>query len=317
MAEQARVFLKNLPFILIKYISPENSHYQLLLKIVLIVQICFSPVTSNARVQELRDAIELHLKTFKELFPLKNINPKMHYLIHIPDQILHLSPLIRHSCMRFEARHAYFKDIAPLQNFKNICLSLAERYQIDDCANLSNDNPNHHPIFQTEKQHGAVKKLEGNNLTAFHEHMKELGLLLYPDKFTHIYTAKWIMLHGSTYKPDKGCVVAVDADFSSRMSLFGQLENIFLVGDEVVFEYIPLKTLEFSTDLMAYRVKKVCDSDIKNLRFYRRMLDYNIYSIEDVDNELDVSLKYDLDFIIERHVIGENPLHYSHNFSCM
>ena len=309
-AEQARVFLKNLPFILIKYISPENSHYQLLLQIVLIVQISFSPVTSNARVQELRDAIELHLKTFKELFPLKNIIPKMHYLIHIPDQILHLGPLIRHSCMRFEARHAYFKDIAPLQNFKNICLSLAERYQIDDCANLSNDNPNHHPIFQTEKQHGPVKKLEGNNLTALHEHMKELGLLLYPDKFTHIYTAKWIMLHGSTYKPDRGCVVAVDADFSSRMPLFGQLENIFLVGDEVVFEYIPLKTLEFSTDLMAYKVKKVCDSDIKNLCFYRRMLDYNIYSIVDVNNELYISLKYDLDVIIERHVIGENPLHY-------
>ena len=310
-AEQARVFLKNLPFILIRYVQPENPYYQLLLQIVLIVQICFSPVTSDARVQELRDVIELHLKTFKELFPLKNIIPKMHYLIHIPDQILHLGPLIRHSCMRFEARHAYFKDIAPLQNFKNICLSLAERYQLDDCANLCNDNPNHHPIFQTEKKLGPVKKLERNDMTSFHDRIKlDLGLLLYPHKFIHIYTAKWIMLHGSTYTPTRGCIVAVDADFSTRMPVFGQLENIFLVGEEVVFEYILLKTLEFSTGLMAYKVRKVCNADTKSLCVYRRMLDYNIYSIVDVNNELYVSLKYDLKVIIEQHIVGQNPLHY-------
>ena len=102
----------------------------------------------------------------------------------------------------------------------------AERYQIDDCAYLSNDNPYHHPIFfQTEKQHGLVRKLEGNNLTALQKHIKEL---LYPQKFTHIYTAKSNVLHGSTYKPDTGFVVAVDADFSGRMPLFGQLKNISL-----------------------------------------------------------------------------------------
>ena len=51
-------------------------------------------------------------------------------------------------------------------------------------------------------------------------------------------------------------------------------------------------------------VKKVCDSHIKNLCFY------NIYSAVDVNNELCIGLKYDLDVIIEWHVIGVNPLHY-------
>ncbi len=114
-----------------------------------IVQICFTPVIIVARIEELRDVIETHLKKFKELFPTVSITPKMHYMsmIHIPDQILNLGPLVRHSCMRFEARHRYFKDMAPLQNFKNICLSLSERYQLDDFANLCNDNPDHHQLF--------------------------------------------------------------------------------------------------------------------------------------------------------------------------
>ena len=119
---------------------------------------CFSLVTSRERIRELQDIIELHLKNFKELLPTVNITPKMHYMIHIPHKILHLGPLVRHCCMRFEARHRYFKDLAPLQNFKNICLSLAERYQLDDCANFCNDNPSDHPLFKTEKELGPTKK---------------------------------------------------------------------------------------------------------------------------------------------------------------
>lgn len=117
-AEQARIFLKRSPFALHGYVPVEDPNYQLLLQIVSIVQICFSPVVSRESILELQDAIESHLKKFKELFPNVNITPKMHYLIHIPEQMLKLGPLVRHSCLRFEARHRYFKDLATLQNFK-------------------------------------------------------------------------------------------------------------------------------------------------------------------------------------------------------
>ncbi len=132
------------------------------------------------------------MKKFKELFPTVSITPKMHYMIHIPDQILNLGPLVRHSCMRFEARHRYFKDMAPLQNFKNICLSLSERYQLDDCANLCNDNPNHHPLFQTEKEYAPTKKLEGNALDDFNQSINDAGLFLYPETLNSVYSTKWI-----------------------------------------------------------------------------------------------------------------------------
>ncbi len=156
-AKQARIFLKNLPFILKRFVSVEDLYYQLIIQMISIVQIYFTPVITVARIEELRDVIETHLKKFKELFSTVSITPKMHYMMHVPDQILNLGLLVRHSCMRFEARHRYFKDMAPLQNFKNICLSLAERYQLDDCANLCNDNPDHHPLFQTEKEYAPTK----------------------------------------------------------------------------------------------------------------------------------------------------------------
>lgn len=309
-AEQARIFLKNLPFVLMRFIPIEDLYYQLLLQITLIVQICFSPVTSVTRIHELQDVIELHLRSFKDLFPTVNITPKMHYMIHIPDQMLRLGPLVRHSCMRFEARHRYFKDIAPLQNFKNICLSLAERYQLDDCANLSNDNPNHHPLFQMEKEHAPTKKLERDALTAFHQRMKDAGLFVYPEMLVHVFSTKWIKLYGSTYIPSKGCIIAVDATFPNRMPVFGKLVNIFLANDEVIFQYAPLRTLELSSTLMAYTVETLCDFTPTEFCLYRTMLDFNIYSVVKRNCGLYIGLKYDLKEIIEQHVVGDNPLHF-------
>jgi hypothetical protein len=211
--------------------------------------------------------------------------------------------------MRFEARHRYFKDMAPLQNFKNICLSLAERYQLDDCANLCTDNPNYPPLFHTEKEYAPTKKVEGNALADFYQRMDNAELFLYPETLNHVYSTKWIKLYGSTYRLNKGCIIAVDADFQSKMPLFGQLENILLAYEEVILEYTPLQTLEFSSDLMAYKIQNLCGFSTTEYCLSRTMLDFNVYTEIKLDCGFYIRLKYDLTRIIEQHVIRDNPLH--------
>ena len=47
-------------------------------------------------------------------------------------------PPVRYWCMRFEAKHAYFKSLAlRIKNFKNIAKSLATRHQHKMCYLLS------------------------------------------------------------------------------------------------------------------------------------------------------------------------------------
>ena len=47
-------------------------------------------------------------------------------------------PMTRYWCMRFEAKHNYFKDLAQkTKQFKNIAKSLAHRHQRLTCYNLS------------------------------------------------------------------------------------------------------------------------------------------------------------------------------------
>ena len=191
-AEQARIFLKHLPFILNGFINYENPFYCLLLQIVSIVQICFSPVTSVLTIDKLRNDIETHLHAFKELFPEVNVTPKMHYMLHVPNQMLQLGTLTRHCCIRFETRHKCFKDLAPQQNFKNICLSLAEQCQLDACADFETENPHQHLLFAKDKEHGSTCLVVNDQRESLLDRIREAELFAKPECLTSIYTSKWI-----------------------------------------------------------------------------------------------------------------------------
>ena len=65
----------------------DSQEYTFLTELIHIVQVIYSPVISTTTIQDLKVLIETHLRKFKELFPDKNIIPKQHYLIHIPEMI--------------------------------------------------------------------------------------------------------------------------------------------------------------------------------------------------------------------------------------
>ena len=83
----------------------------------------------------LKSAIKNHLLLFKNTFPDAPILPKQHFLVHIPSQILKFGLRIRSWCMRFEGKHAYFKDLAKkIKNLQNFPYSLAQKNQKVVCA---------------------------------------------------------------------------------------------------------------------------------------------------------------------------------------
>ena len=59
---------------------------------------------------------------FTEQYPNESILPKLHYMVHYPQQIISHGPLVRAWTMRFEGKLRYFKEIAQLSNFKNYYL---------------------------------------------------------------------------------------------------------------------------------------------------------------------------------------------------
>ena len=132
-AVQNWCFLRLLPLFIGDRIKDplDNQVWQLCLNLRKIVELICAPKIHIGQVAELKVLLEEYLEARSFLFKDVPLKPKHHYLMHYPDLILKLGPLIRLWTLRFEAKHTYFKQCArKLHNFKNLCSTLAERHQL-------------------------------------------------------------------------------------------------------------------------------------------------------------------------------------------
>ena len=79
---------KNLPLIIGGVVPDDDEHWQLLMSLLEITRIIFSPVLSRNQAAYLQVLIQNHHEKFKILYPDCSIIPKMHYMIHMPRTIL-------------------------------------------------------------------------------------------------------------------------------------------------------------------------------------------------------------------------------------
>ncbi|XP_061747842.1 uncharacterized protein LOC133549871 [Nerophis ophidion] len=197
-AGQMLVLLKILPFLIDT--TGENAHTQLLLKLLEIVKILFSPIIALATLPRLKLLIEQHLRHFKQLFPDLNIIPKQHYLLHLPSQIKALGPTVGHMCMRFESKHCFFKQWAIKSSFKNICKSLVKHNQLYECSQNVHDK---HPIFCNDIEIGPTSEVK--NVHYIEGKIKQfLGI----EQVEHVVCAQWIAQYGNKHTCGKSLVIS-------------------------------------------------------------------------------------------------------------
>ena len=148
--------IRYLPLIIGDLVPTNDINWRCFLYLHDIIEICMSPCISAITISYLTELIAIHHEVFKECYPSVQITPKIHYLIHIPEQIrrfvycfldimnilysYRFGPPIRYWCMRMEAKNGYSKKTAGCGNFKNICLSFAVRHQRLLAFNLSSSD---------------------------------------------------------------------------------------------------------------------------------------------------------------------------------
>lgn len=291
-AENAKIFIKILPFLLADLVQTADPFYKFLLELCEIVAIVYSPVLSDGTVGYLEHLIRDHLANFKELFPEQNLIPKHHYLLEIPRLIKLFGPPIRYCCMRFEAMHKVFKSFARVIDFKTMTVSLAKRYLTSTCEE-------HENIFSTQREDGPAHVLTATDLEYFQNAFRQkMG--------DFCYSLNWVKFYGTKYLPKK-CVVAAGADKERELPVFGLIERVILSGDVV---YLLLKmyfTESFSPSFSGYSVSETNEKEMFQIS---KLLDYNVYQVVRLDdNNLIVPIKYDLTDLISEHLNDRNPLH--------
>lgn len=88
VAIQMWVLSVNLPLIIGDKIPEDSKEWECFLLLLDIVKLCTSRKVSKSHIGYLEVLIQIHHQLFVECYPNARIIPKMHYMVHLPKQIL-------------------------------------------------------------------------------------------------------------------------------------------------------------------------------------------------------------------------------------
>ena len=125
-ASQMWLLARMLPFLIGNLVDTTSSMWDCFILLLKITSIITSTQIREEQLPYLEQCVAFHLQLFRKLFPGKNCIPKQHYLIHMSDDIRKLGPSVRYCCMRYEAKHLFFKNLSSITNFKNVPLYMIE-----------------------------------------------------------------------------------------------------------------------------------------------------------------------------------------------
>lgn len=101
--------LRLLPVFIGHMVPSNNMYWEILMMLKDIVDIVFAPIISQRHIATLQVLMQDHHTLFLSLFQDQPLTAKHHFIVHYRKLIEEFGPLIYSWCMRFEAKHYYFK----------------------------------------------------------------------------------------------------------------------------------------------------------------------------------------------------------------
>ncbi|CAF4285524.1 unnamed protein product, partial [Rotaria magnacalcarata] len=174
------------------------------------------------------------------------VTPKVHFITEYPRSIEKTGLPILNSCLRFEAKHLYFKQIASRAfNFKNPLLILAKRYQLRSCL-----------LNKTKSLSlSAVTTIRSSKLIEWSRLSHSVQHLLMKDvnKINTIYECSSIDYHHINIRP--GSIVVHHLAHAEEIPVFCQIYCILKVEDKCMIIAEILDTISFNDKLWSYQIE--------------------------------------------------------------
>lgn len=175
-----------------------------------------------------------------------HVTPKVHFITEYTRSIeTHGLPILN-SCIRFEAKHLYFKQIANrTYNFKNPLLTLTKRHQLRQCI-LKNSNllrPSS-PITLRSSKLIEWSKLSIPVKRLLMSRMHDTDL---------IYECSSIYYHHMNIRP--GSIVIYCLAHAEDIPIFCQIRHLLNIQDEITIIAEILNTVSFDENLWSYEIE--------------------------------------------------------------
>lgn len=215
---------------------PENNDtWSLYLLLLQITEILLLPSLNEECINLLQVLITEHHSKYIELFQ-ENLKPKFHILLHYPNIIRKVGPLVHLSSMRFEAKHYELKSNCNVMRCrKNLPYSLCNRLMLKFC-------------YRVLSQNGLTNTVDYGPTTDF-VCIKDLNIST--ESNTH-FCVPWLTFNGIKYK--RKCVLLIDE--VDTVPHFAQINEILIdEHNNFSFSCEILHTCNFDIHLQAYVVQ--------------------------------------------------------------
>jgi hypothetical protein len=176
-AGSMKVLLSNLPYMIGDEIPDDDEHWNTFLLLLQIMLLCFTPIISADTPSVLECLIARHNSQFVSLYSESAFTPKLHYLLHLPDQMRLFGPLRHHSCMRFESKNGFFK-LKRWFNFRNVPRSLSSYHQKWMCMQMTSNGGNRSTVYlyRGDEVRPSARCVSEKSVKLFCEHMHKAGI---------------------------------------------------------------------------------------------------------------------------------------------
>lgn len=131
-ASQNRTFLRLLPFLVGPFIEDLDDEVWInALRLRRICEYACAPAISMTQINIFKGCIDEYIFYRKTLFSTMRLRPKHHFMLHYPELIIELGPLVRHMTLRQESKHSELKQVlVKSKNYINPTKMLASRHQL-------------------------------------------------------------------------------------------------------------------------------------------------------------------------------------------
>jgi len=246
-----------LPFILGPKIPKTDKKWQTLLRLIQITFMVTSPCITVETPEDLRRLIESHHKDFQMEYPKASIKPKLHFMCHFPLQMHKFGPGRILWCMRFEAKHAFFKN-KKWKCFKNLPLSMAKFHQKWLCGQMRNALGQVSDSFLYSGD--EIKEGDDVIINQMTASKKNCIQTKFP-QLESIFVTKRVDIHGSSFR--EGSIITLSYD-DSHLPSFGYVTSVLVDKQVKYFLYLDLIIRGFDEHLLAYEVDFGIDLKIVN-----------------------------------------------------
>ncbi|KAK5647312.1 hypothetical protein RI129_002204 [Pyrocoelia pectoralis] len=269
-AGQTLCLIKFLPLIIsdaIKKIPTEHANkYKVIELLMSIVNIAFSPSITIQLSERLNDLVSDHHRLY-QLEYKKNLTPKHHMMTHYKEVITKMGPLVNLWAMRFEAKHAYFKNLVhSLKNFKSICSTLAFRHQEYMWHSWTHINLSFNPRY------AKTQSIDIRNTAFANELYQYFGIPV----GTNILTTNSVLTFGFKFQNNMFITNAHEHNFP----IFSQIQQICIFDGNPFIVCKRWKTKIFHEMYQAYEIiplEQYNTFDIIDLKCLKHLVPYELH----------------------------------------